>query len=261
MTPRQRRRLFRGVLYAVLVAAIVAVLLLADWPKVQRAFFQLDIARDMFPEVVTRATWNTIRYTLLAFAIGFVIALALALMKLSPVAPYRWIATAYIELLRGLPALVTLSVFAFGIPIAFGWRFPFGTAGTGSIALAVVSAAYMAETIRAGIEAVPRGQTEAARSLGMSGPQAMTRIILPQAIRIVVPPLTNEIVLLIKDTALLFLIGFAFFEKELYSFGRDIASDTFNSTPFTVIAAMYLVITIPLTQLVAWLERRTKVVR
>ncbi|MDX1511127.1 MAG: amino acid ABC transporter permease [Nitriliruptorales bacterium] len=261
MTPRQRRRLLRGILYGVLTAGVVTLALVADWPTIQRAFLQPDIAADMFPDVITRAVKNTLLYTGLAFVFGFIIALVLALMKLSPVAPYRWIATVYIELLRGLPALVTLSVFAFGIPIAFGWRFPGGTLGTGSIGLAVVAAAYMAETIRAGIEAVPKGQREAARSLGMSAPRAMATIILPQAIRIVVPPLTNEIVLLIKDTALLFVIGFSFAEKELFSFGRDIASDTFNSTPFTVIAIMYLVITIPLTQLVAWMERRTKVAR
>ena len=98
--------------------------------------------------------------------------------------------------------------FGFAIPIAF-WQPPGGLVGAGSSAWIVVSAAYMAETLRAGIQAVPKGQTEAARSLGMSAGRTMVSMILPQAFRIVIPPLTNELVLLIKDTSLLFVLGIA----------------------------------------------------
>ncbi len=245
------------VMYGVLALAVVLLVLFADWASIQRNFFQLDIAREMLPDVLTVAAKNTVIYTAIAFAFGFMLALALALMKMSPVRPYRWFATSYIELFRGLPALVTIILVAFGLPIAFGWRIPFGTAGKAAVGLGLVAAAYMAETIRAGIEAVPRGQMEAARSLGMSGAQAMIYIVLPQAFRIIIPPLTNELVLLIKDTSLLFVVGTTPASKELTKFGRDFMTSTINATPLTVIAIVYLMITLPMTRLVAQLEKKT----
>ena len=137
----------------------------------------------------------------------------------------------------------------------YGWRIPGGVLGTGSVGLGIVAAAYMAETIRAGVEAVPLGQSEAARSLGMSSPIAMTFIILPQAFRIIIPPLTNELVLLLKDTSLLFVIGTTPLTKELTKFARDFMNQNQNATPLTVAAIVYLLITIPLTFLVRRLER------
>ena len=122
--------------------------------------------------------------------------------------------------------------------------------------LIVVSSAYMAETLRAGIQAVPKGQVEAARSLGMSAGRTTLSVVLPQAFRIVIPPLTNEFVLLIKDTSLLALIGVGFADRELTTFARDEVVNTANSTPLVMAALMYLVITLPLTQLVSALERK-----
>jgi polar amino acid transport system permease protein len=151
---------------------------------------------------------------------------------------------------------VTIILIAFALPIAVGVAIPGGTLVRGSVALGLVAAAYMAETIRAGVEAVPRGQTEAARSLGMSRGIAMTFIVLPQAFRIIIPPLTNELVLLIKDTSLLFVIGTTPLTVELTKFGRNEMSLTFNGTPLTVIALVYLAITLPLTRVVAQLEKR-----
>lgn len=257
LSPRRRRQVVRGGMYLVLVALVVIAAFLADWSTIQRAFFNPTIAADMFPGVVLIAAKNTIIYTAFGFAFGLALGLLLALMKLSTIGPYRWIATAYIELLRGLPALVTILLIGFGIPIAFdGWNVPGGLLGKATLGLGLVGAAYMAETIRAGIQAVPKGQVEAARSLGMSRSWAMTSIVIPQAFRIIVPPLTNELVLLIKDTSLLFVLGTTPITKELTKFGRDAMSSTFNATPLTVIALSYLAITLPLTQLVAVLERR-----
>ena len=256
MSPRRRAALIRGVLYALLILLVVVAATGADWTKIQRSFFNTEIARSMFPGIVLTAAKNTIVYTAVAFAFGLALGLVLALMRLSSVAPYRWIATTYVELLRGLPALVTIILIAFGIPIAFDFNIPGGVLGKAALGLGLVAAAYMAETIRAGIQAVPKGQMEAARSLGMSRFWAMTSIVIPQAFRIVIPPLTNEVVLLIKDTSLLFVIGTTPQTVELTKFGRDRMSETFNGTPLTMIALMYLIITLPLTQLVAWLERR-----
>ena len=261
MKRRQRQRLTRGSLYAVFVGLVALGAALADWDAIARNFLQLDIAAGMFPQVFTIAAKNTLLYTFIAFGGGLAFGLLLALMKMSPVAPYRWLATAYIEVFRGLPALLTIFFFVFSYPIAFGEPLPGGTIGAGVLGLVVVAAAYMAETIRAGIEAVPKGQREAARSLGMSELWSMTSIIIPQAFRIIIPPLTNEFVLLIKDTSLLFVAGTQPIQEELTKFGRDQLFTTSNSTPIVVVGLAYLAITVPLTRLVAVLERRNRAAR
>jgi polar amino acid transport system permease protein len=254
---RTRQRLTKGALYAVFVAALVALAVFADWGQLQRSFANVDVALRMFPEVLTIAAKNTVIYTATSYTFGFVLGLVLALMKLSTVRPYRWLATVYIEIFRGLPALLTLFIVAFGVPLALGISIPGGVLGRVTLGLGLVAAAYIAEVLRAGIEAVPRGQMEAARSLGMSYGVAMATIVIPQAVRIVVPPLTNELVLLIKDTSLVFVIGTTPLTKELTKFGRDLLQITANATPLIVVGLVYLAITIPMTQLVAVLERRT----
>lgn len=256
LTKRQRRSLTRASLYLVALAIVVVAVLGGDWERIGRHFFNLDVLQAMLPEVITIAARNTVLYTIASFSIGLVFALVLALMKMSSFTPFRAFAIGYIELFRGLPALVTLILLAFGIPIAFDIRVPGGTVGTAVLGLSIVAGAYMAETIRGGIEAVPRGQTEAARSLGMSQGRTMFSIILPQAFRIMIPPLTNEMVLLIKDTSLFYIIGSTPMTRELVKFARDIMSARRNATPLTVIAIVYLIITLPLTYLVRRLERR-----
>jgi polar amino acid transport system permease protein len=245
-------------MYGLSALVVLIVVLVADWERIGRSFFRPDVMVEMLPEVLTIAARNTLIYTAGSFLLGLVLALALALMKLSTIKPYRWFATSYIELFRGLPALITIILFGFGLPIAFdGFRLPGGTLLTGSVALGVVAAAYMAETIRAGVLAVPRGQSEAARSLGMSASRALFSIVLPQAFRIIIPPLTNEFVLLIKDTSLLFVLGTTPLTKELTKFARDFMQTTQNATPLTVAAIVYLLITLPLTGLVRRLEKET----
>ncbi len=177
----------------------------------------------------------------------------MAVMCLSDIAIYRAAALVWIEIFRGLPALVTISLIGFGLPIAVGQQFP-GTYTTGSIAVGVVGSAYIAETVRAGIEAVPKGQMEAARSLGMGYARAMVTVIIPQALRIGIPPLTDEFVLLLKDTSLLSILGVTASNKELLKFARDDAVSTFNSTPYVVAGRVYLAITVPLTFLARRLE-------
>jgi polar amino acid transport system permease protein len=252
-----KERLRRGVLYAVLIVAVVGVILAADWQRLAEQFFQLDIALELLPEIITIAARNTVLFTLIAFTGGLVLGVLLALMKLSTIRPYRWLANIYIELFRGLPALLTIFAMAYVLPIGFGIRVPYGAVGAGLVGLILVAGAYMAETIRAGIQGVPRGQAEAARSLGMSAGRTMLSITLPQAFRIIIPPLTNEFVLLIKDTSLLFIAGSTLQTKELTTFTRDALSTYANGTPLLMAAMLYLIITIPLTWLVARLERRT----
>ncbi|WP_199440519.1 amino acid ABC transporter permease [Umezawaea beigongshangensis] len=255
LSKRKRAQVFRGAQYGLLVLVVLVVALVADWGEIKRAFFNLDIAASMFPGVITIALKNTIVYTALGFGFGLALGLVLALMKLSSVAPYRWIATIYIEFFRGVPALLVFIALSFGVPLAF--QLQFDIYSTVMLALGIVGAAYMAETIRAGLQAVPKGQVEAARSLGMSQGRAMISIVIPQAFRIVLPPLTNELILLTKDSSLIYIIGLARDQYELTKFGRETLSRSPSLTPILVVGLCYLIITLPLGYLSRYLERRT----
>ena len=254
--PTVRRRISRGSSYAVFLALVLVFIFVADWDVIQKSFFNWNVGRQMFPGVF-RAAGNTVLYTVISFVVGLFFAIVLALMKMSK-GPFKWFAVVFIEVFRGIPALLTLFIMAFAVPMAFSSiRVP--GIYMGLIGLVMVTAAYTAEIVRAGIQAVPKGQHEAARSLGMSSLRTTITVILPQAIRIVIPPLTNEVVMLLKDTSLLFIVGSTKLSKELTTFGRDGISTHANSTPLIVVAVFYLVITIPLTYLVARLEKRMAV--
>jgi polar amino acid transport system permease protein len=179
-------------------------------------------------------------------------------------APIRWITIAYIDVFRGVPLLLVLFLVSgflgaaqaedviprtIGIPEWFGQTAPFWY---GVISLTLTYGAYMAEVYRAGIEAVPRGQTEAARSLGMSHGQAMRFVIVPQAVRKVIPPLLNDFIALMKDTSLVSVIG----ALEVVQVGFDIQTAEFNGSGLVLGALMFLVITIPLARFVDWLIAR-----
>ncbi|MFJ9906470.1 amino acid ABC transporter permease [Streptomyces sp. NPDC101152] len=259
MTRRQKRRLSRGAQYVVFVAAVIAFAVGADWGRLRNQFAQGSIARQMFPDVITMALKNTVLYTLSGFVVGLALGMVIALMRLSSVGPYRWLAGVYIEIFRGLPALLIFIFIGVAVPLAFpGTEIVGGTYGKVALALGLVAAAYMAETIRAGIQAVPKGQMEAARSLGFSPARAMVSIIIPQAFRIILPPLTNELVLLFKDSSLVLFLGVTLEERELSKYGRDLASTTANSTPILVAGLCYLLVTIPLGFVVRRMEAKAQ---
>lgn len=257
MSPRKRARISRVVQYVVLVAVVAAVVLATDWTNMREQVFNLQAVRDMAPHLLN-AFVNTLRYTAAAFVVAFALGLVLALMKLSSVRLYRVLATGYVEFFRGVPALLVVMAFAFIVPVAFQVRFD-SIIVTIALSLGIVSAAYLAETLRAGLQAVPKGQVEAARSLGMSAGQSMRTVVIPQAFRLVLPPVTNEIVLLTKDTSLIFVMGLAAGDAELTRLARE----TLNSsavgglTAFVVVGLAYLMITIPLSALTRWLEKKT----
>ncbi|MEV0981035.1 amino acid ABC transporter permease [Streptomyces sp. NPDC049915] len=259
LTRRQKRSVSRGVQYAVFVAAVVALAVTADWGRLKNQFAQGSIARQMFPDVITLALKNTVLYTVSGFVVGLALGMVIALMRLSSVGPYRWLAGIYIEIFRGLPALLIFIFIGVAVPLAFpGTEIVGGTYGKVAIALGLVAAAYMAETIRAGIQAVPKGQMEAARSLGFSPARAMISVIIPQAFRIILPPLTNELVLLFKDSSLVLFLGVTLEERDLSKYGRDLASTTANSTPILVAGLCYLLITIPLGFVVRRMEAKAQ---
>ncbi|MCI3224268.1 amino acid ABC transporter permease [Streptomyces sp. NP-1717] len=255
MSRRQRARLVRSVQYAVLAVVLLVIAQAADWGEIRRAFFDVEVAKAQFPDIITTALVNTVIYTLLGFGFGLALGLIVALMRLSQVPPYRWLAVVYIEFFRGIPALLVFIALGFGVPLAF--QVALNQYVTVMLALGLVGAAYMAETIRAGIQAVPKGQTEAARSLGMSQGRAMVSIIIPQALRIVLPPLTNELILLTKDSSLVYLLGLSLSQYELAKFGRDALNQNRSLTPILIAGLCYLVITLPLGHLVRRLEART----
>ena len=263
MTRSQRSNLIQWALFVAGLALVALVLgVTVRWGDLADRFFKWEDFTDQFPGIVTEAARNTLVYTAIGYLGGLVIGLVVALMRQSQVPPARVIASVYIEVFRALPALLTILIVGFGLPIAFGAEnlpgFLARPWGAGCLALALVAGAYLAETIRAGIEAVPRGQVEAARSLGMPTGVTMRSIVLPQAFRVILPPLTNELVLLLKDTSLLAVLGVAIGQRELTTWGRTISNAIGNYTPLIAAAVCYLVITLPLTFLARWVERRTQ---
>jgi len=257
MTARQRAKTSKIIQIGIFAAVLLALIFTIDWTATVRAFFDFPAIAGMFPSVILIGLKNTIVYTLVSFAFGLVLGLLLALMKMASFAPYRWIATGYIEFFRGIPALLVFITFGLGVPAAFpGTNWP--VLIVVMVSLGLVAAAYIAETLRAGLQAVPRGQYEAARSLGMPGWRAMLTIIIPQAFKIVLPPLTNEFILVTKDTSLIYVIGLAASSYELTKFGRDgITQFGAGITPLVVAGAMYLIITLPLSQLSRKFESRS----
>lgn len=254
--PRLRRRISLAAQAA--VGAVVLALLAwqADWANFADGFLNPEAAVAMFPEAFG-ALLNTLIYTLSAFGFGLFFGVVMALMRLSSLRLYRWIAAIYIEVFRGLPALLVIFLVGFGLPRAFpDFSFPGGVYGQLAFGLGMTATAYVAETIRAGIQAVPKGQVEAARSLGMSHTQTMIKIVIPQAVRIVIPPMTNEFVLLTKDSALVYVLGVTLATRELTKLGREVTFETASATPLLVAGLLYLAITIPLSQMSRRMERR-----
>ncbi|MDO5710579.1 MAG: amino acid ABC transporter permease [Micrococcales bacterium] len=243
--------------YAVLVGLVIFAIFTANWPQIIDVFARPALVQETVGPLLGRAFLNTIVYTAGAFVLGLVFGTVLALMRLSDIGPYRWLARAYIEFFRGLPAIIVFMAFGL-LPLAFeGLVIPLDPYGTVWVALGMVASAYMAETIRAGIQAVPKGQVEAARSLGMPAGMAMRKIVLPQAFRIIMPPLTNELVILLKDSSLVYVLGLAAGGYELTKFGKELANSNANLTPLVVAGFCYLLITLPLTILVSRLEATT----
>jgi len=261
LSPRKRAQRIRIVQYAVLGLLVLVAVLFADGQQIVNVFFRPDLIAKALGPGLGMALLNTVLYSIGAFIFGLVLGTVLALMKLSQIGPYRWLATGYIEFFRGVPAIIVLLAFGL-LGIAFpGLKFPLAPFGTVWTALGMVSAAYMAETIRAGIQAVPKGQVEAARSLGMPAGLATRYIVMPQAFRIVTPPLTNELILLVKDSSLVYVLGLTTGAFELTKYGREMSSTYGNLTPLIVAGFCYLLITLPLTLLVRRMEARQRKAR
>ena len=189
-------------------------------------------------------------------AFGIVLGLFLAMLILSTRVVVRAPARTYINFFRATPLIWQISFVYFGLVLAV--RLPIDVYQVAILVLGLNAGAYSAEIFRAGIQSVERGQIEASRSLGMSYMQAMRYVILPQAVRRVIPPLTNEFIILLKDTSLVYLLGLAPFERELFGVGRDAYSINFNATPYIGTVLGYLAITLPMIRVVTWLEKKLR---
>lgn len=199
---------------------------------------------------------NTLILAFSAEFFGIILGLILAIFAISKRAVVRAPARVYINFFRGTPLIWQLIFIGIGIPIGLGIRID--TYRAGIIALSLNAGAYMAEVFRAGIQSIERGQIEAARGLGMSYLQAMRYAIVPQAVRRVIPPLMNEFVILIKDTALIIILGLTPAQRDLMNVGDQAVANTFNPTPYIMVALGYLAITLPLIRLVNFLEKRLR---
>lgn len=195
---------------------------------------------------------NTLILTLIAVTLGVVLGAIVAILKMSKFRIIRFFASVYIEIIRGTPILLQLYIFYFVLPELLPFL-DFSSFIWVSIALCVNSAAYVSEVIRSGIQAVDKGQTEAARSLGLSSSQTMIKIILPQAIRNILPALGNEFIMILKETSL----ASTFFIGELMTAHKTVAGATYLQLESLIIVGMiYLCITFPLSKLVGWFEKK-----
>lgn len=238
-----------------------------DSYTITHLFFSPRIIADAFPTVL-RAFPVPLLIVAVAFTLAIPGGLLLSFMKMAKTRIARWPATIYVDLVRGTPLFLQILIIFFGIPllpfyrsfvVANPWINDPGWFGiTNSMylrsffVLSFNSAAYMAEIFRAGIQSINRGQMEAARSLGMTGPQAMGYVIIPQTVRRVLPTLMSEFILLFKDTSLLGAVGVG----EIVMRAREVAATTFNQSAYVLAACFYLVVTIPLGRLVQRVENK-----
>lgn len=194
--------------------------------------------------------WGTVLSSVLALIGSFVLGAIIAVFRITPVKGLRWFGTGYVEFVRNIPLLLVVYVFYYG-PSALGFTLDGFTAGT--IGLAVYTSAFIAEAIRAGIMTVPKGQMEAARSSGLNYIKTMTNVILPQAIKLVIPPLGNQFINLIKNSSVLTIVaGF-----DLMYFADSISTETYRTfDTYIFVAVFYLVLTVPLSYGVRVWERR-----
>jgi polar amino acid transport system permease protein len=221
-------------------------------------FFSWSQIKGVMPSLLEQGLPNTLLISVLALALGLGLGLVLAVLLISPRWWVRLPARVYVDVLRGLPAIVTVSLVGIGLPVAgvaiFGTS-PFGYA---VLAVGLISAAYIAEIFRSGIQSVPPGQTEAGRSLGMSHTQTLWFIVIPQGIRNILPALANQFIVAVKESALVYLLGLTAGERDLYFIASTWEAQTYNSSAFTAAALVYLMITIPLTYAVNLLDRRLR---
>ena len=247
---RARRNTLIAALSSVIVIGGLAALVLTSpgWPTVRETFFSWSEFKNAFPEVL-EGFWLDVKVFMVVEVVVLIIALAIALIRVnhSPgLFPMRLLATVWVDVFRGVPTVLLVYLVGFGIPALELEGLPTDPVVLGGIALTLSYSGYVSEVYRAGINSVHRGQTDAALSVGLTHPQTMRHVVLPQAIRRVAPPLLNDFVALQKDVALISIIG----PQEAFRVAQIFQGENFNYTPIIAAAMLYLVITIPLARIV-----------
>ena len=253
---QQRRAVLQAtaVTVVVFVALATVIVMSPGWPRVHETFFSGYHARNSFHEIL-KGFWINVKLFLICEPCILVLGLAVALARQARAAwlvPLRIVAVVYTDVMRGIPTLLLVILFAFGMPALRLQGIPNSPLFWSGVALVVSYGAYVAEVFRAGIDSVHPSQMNSAAALGLSRAQAMRHVVVPQAVRRVVPPLLNDFVSLQKDTALVSSVGVF---DAVFS-ATDYGNFNFNFTPLVVVAGFFVVCTVPLARLCDWLQRR-----
>jgi polar amino acid transport system permease protein len=238
------------------VLVVFAITHAPGWHEVRRTFFDWGEFKATLPEI-SRAFLLNVKIFSIAEVLILVVALVVAVIRSLPgpvFFPLRALAIAYADFFRGVPTILVIAILGFGAPALALRGVPTSTTFWGIVALVLVYTAYVSEVYRAGIESVHPSQEAAARSLGLSRWQAMRYVILPQAVRRVIPPLLNDFIGLQKDTALVGVLG----AIEAFNQSQIDVDATFNFTPYLVAAFLFVAITIPLARFTDWLILRDR---
>ena len=256
----RRRQANRSVLVAAgstLVLGLTLVLVVSSapgWPRVRQSFFNLRAARESLP-AIAGGLWLNVRVFLVVTVLMILVGLLVAVLRTLPGPvfwPVRALAIGYVDVFRGIPLLVLIYLIGFGVPGLRLQGVPNDPAVLGALALTLCYSAYVAEVFRAGIESVHPSQRAAARALGLSAGQTMRLVVLPQAVRRVVPPLVNDVSSLIKDCGLISLLG----PLDAIRWAQIRSSELANFTPYLVAAVLFMLLTIPMIRLCDLLARR-----
>jgi polar amino acid transport system permease protein len=226
------------------------------WPAVQESFFNGEVFRESAPSII-RAFWVNIQLFIVSEVLILVLGLVVAVCRSLPgpvFFPVRLVTTVYVDVFRALPGVLVIYILGFGIPGLGIPGIPTDEFFYAVIALTLVYSAYVSEVYRAGIDSVHPSQDAAARSLGLSRTQSLRFVVLPQAVRRVVPPLLNDFIGLQKDTVLVSYIGVV----EIFRQSYIEQAGSFNFTPYMVTALVFIVVTIPLARLTDWLVSRDR---
>lgn len=249
----RRRAARRSAYVAAISTLVVSVLLIFSvtsapgWPRVQTSFFSWDYAVESFPKIM-QGLWLNLRVLIICSIVIMVVGLLLALARTSksPVLfPLRALAAGYTDLFRGLPLLLVILLLGLGVPGLRLQGVPNSVVFFGGLALILTYSAYVAEVLRAGIDSVHPTQRMAARALGLSQLQTLRFVVLPQAIRRVVPPLLNDLVSLQKDSGLISVLG----AMDAIKAAQIVTAKSFNFTPYVVAGVVFVMLTIPLTRI------------
>lgn len=212
--------------------------------------FKFDVMLEAFPELMQGAVL-TVEIAFVGLLIGFALGVCAGLAKTSKIKAIKAIAVIYIESIRGTPIMVQVMFIYFGLPLALGMRIPPFTAAT--VSIAINAGAYIAEIVRGSIESIDKGQTEAGRSIGLSHQKNLLYVVWPQAFRRMIPPLGNQLIISIKDTALFVVIGVG----ELTRTGQEIIAVNFRAFEvWMAVALIYLAITLTLSKILNYSEAK-----